>query len=227
MTSSTNTSTLLNGLVLVLTALLSACGGGSSSTTTSTSTPTPAAPSATPSPAETPAATPSPAGTPSSTSSPTPTPTPTPTPVPAPTPTASECPISNYKSDVLAAINAARAVTQSCGSATGALIWNGQLESAAAIHSNDMAANNYFAHPDANGVRVGGRTSATGYSYRLVGENIAGGQTSASQVVADWMASPSHCTNIMTASHVDLGVSCKYSSTSTYQYYWTLVMGNR
>ena len=148
-------------------------------------------------------------------------------PTPMPTPTASECPIGNYKADVQAAVNAARAVAQSCGAATGALSWNGQLEAAAAVHSNDMAVNNYFAHPDASGVRVGARVAATGYAYRSVGENIAGGQTSAAQVVADWMASPSHCANIMTASFVDIGASCKYSPTSTYQYYWTLVMGYR
>jgi uncharacterized protein YkwD len=116
---------------------------------------------------------------------------------------------------------------QSCGVATGALSWNGQLETAADVHSNDMAVNNYFAHPDAAGVRVGGRVGATGYAYRSVGENIAGGQTSVAQVVADWIASPSHCASIMTASFVDIGVSCKYNPTSTYQYYWTLVLGYR
>jgi uncharacterized protein YkwD len=207
-TQSPTPKTLLVMCVMVMSLVLTACGGGGSSTETST-----------------PAAAPTPSGTPSATPSATPTPVAAPTPAPAPT--ASECPIGNYKADVQAAVNAARAVAQSCGAATGALSWNGQLEAAAAVHSNDMAVNNYFGHPDASGLRVGARVSATGYAYRSVSENIAGGQTSASQVVADWIASPSHCASIMTASFVDIGVSCKYSPTSTYQYYWTLVMGYR
>ena len=161
----------------------------------------------------------------------TPAPSAAPTPSATPTPTAAECPFGDYKSAVVAEINASRSKPQVCGGVTypavGALGWNGQLESAAAVHSNDMAVNNFFAHPGTDGLRVGDRSRAAGYSYQKVGENIAGGQTSASQVVADWVASPSHCANLMTASFVDIGVSCKTNPTSTYQYYWTLVMGNR
>ena len=131
---------------------------------------------------------------------------------------------------MVAEINAIRSKPQVCGGvsypAVGALGWNGQLESAAALHSNDMAVNNYFAHPGTDGLSVGGRSSAAGYSYGRVGENIAAGQSSASQVSGDWLASASHCTNMMTASFVDIAISCKTSSSSTYQYYWTLVMGN-
>jgi uncharacterized protein YkwD len=137
-----------------------------------------------------------------------------------------ECPIGDYRSAMVAAIDAVRATNQSCGVAVGVVNWNSQLEYAAAVHSNDMAANNYFAHPDANGVRIGGRASAAGYSYGTVGENIAAGQTSVSQVVSDWVNSPSHCANIMTASFYDMAVSCKYNPNATYQYYWTLTFGN-
>jgi uncharacterized protein YkwD len=132
---------------------------------------------------------------------------------------------------VVAEVNAIRARPQVCGGvpypAVGALRWNSQLESAAAVHSNDMAVNNYFDHPGTDGLRIGARASAAGYAYSRVGENIAGGQTSAAQAGADWLASASHCTNMMTASFVDIGASCKYNPNSAYQYYWTLVMGNR
>jgi uncharacterized protein YkwD len=89
-----------------------------------------------------------------------------------------------------------------------------------------MAVNNYFDHPGTDGLRVGARASAAGYSYGRVGENIAGGQSSASQVSADWLASASHCSNMMTASFLDIAVSCKTNPSATYVYYWTLVMGN-
>lgn len=157
--------------------------------------------------------------------------TPTPTPTPTHKPNAAECPFGDYKSALVSAVNAMRANTQVCGGvlypAVRALGWSSQLESAATFHSNDMAVNNFVDHPGSNGQRIGARTTAAGYSYSKVGENIAAGQTSASQAVSDWLASPSHCANIMTALFVDMGASCKYSTDSTNQYYWTLVMANR
>ncbi|MEN9984047.1 MAG: hypothetical protein RI918_2016 [Pseudomonadota bacterium] len=188
--------------------VLTGCGGGAS-----------IAPSPSPTPAPAPSATP------------TPTPAATPTPVPAPAPTAAECPFGNYKSAVAAEINAIRSRPQICGGvaypAVGGLGWNGQLESAADKHATDMAVNNFFAHPGSDGSRIGARASSAGYAYSKVGENIAAGQTSAAQVSADWLASASHCANMMTTSFVDIGASCKHNPSSTYQYYWTLVMGNR
>ncbi|MEQ1536895.1 MAG: CAP domain-containing protein [Burkholderiaceae bacterium] len=235
--------TPLTAWVMALSLTLTACGGGGSSTATPTPTPTPTpsgTPSATPTSSGTPSATPTPtpSGTPSATPTPTPsgtpsatpTPTPTPTPVPAPTPTAAECPFGDYKSAVVAEVNAIRSKSQVCGGVTypavGALGWNSQLESAAAVHSNDMAVNNYFAHPGTDGLSVGGRSSAAGYSYGRVGENIAAGQSSASDVSGDWLASASHCANMMTASFVHIAVSCKTNPSATYVNYWTLVMGN-
>lgn len=189
--------------------VLSGCGGGASVAPSPSPTPTPA-PAATPTPTPTPAASPAP--------------------IPAPAPTAAECPFGNYKSTVTAEINAIRSRPQICGAvvypAVGGLGWNGQLESAADKHSTDMAVNNFFDHPGSDGLRIGARTSAAGYSYSRVGENIAAGQTSASQVAGDWLASASHCANMMTASFVDIGVSCKANPNATYQYYWTLVMAN-
>jgi uncharacterized protein YkwD len=193
---------------------IAGCGGGAS-----------IAPSPAPTPVPAPAATPTPSATP------TPVPAATPTPAPSPTPAAAECPIGDYKSALVAEINAIRARSQVCGGvaypAVSGLGWNGQLESAADKHSTDMAVNNFFAHPGSDGSRIGARASAAGYAYSRVGENIAAGQSSAAQVSADWLASASHCANMMTPSFVDIGASCKYNPSSTYQYYWTLVMGNR
>lgn len=199
---------LAAGTVMVV--VLTGCGGGAS-----------IAPSPSPTPAPAPSATPTP----------TPAATPTPVPAPAPASTAAECPFGNYKSAVAAEINAIRSRPQICGGvaypAVGGLGWNGQLESAADKHATDMAVNNFFAHPGSDGLRIGARASAAGYAYSKVGENIAAGQSSAAQVSADWLASASHCANMMTASFVDIGASCKHNPSSTYQYYWTLVMGNR
>jgi uncharacterized protein YkwD len=150
--------------------------------------------------------------------------------MPTPTLTTAECPFGDYKSAIAAEINSIRSRAQVCGGvaypAVGGLGWNVQLASAADKHSTDMAVNNFFAHPSSDGLRIGARASSAGYAYIRVGENIAAGQSAATQVSADWLASASHCANIMTPSFVDIGASCKYNPSSTYQYYWTMVMGN-
>jgi uncharacterized protein YkwD len=46
-----------------------------------------------------------------------------------------------------------------------------------------------------------------GYRWSLVGENIASGVGSAREAVADWLASPHHCANIMTAGFRQMGVA--------------------
>ena len=210
----------LTAWVMALSLALTACGGGGSSTPTPAPTPAPAAtPTSTLTPTPTPAATPTPA------------PAATPSPTPSPTPTATECPFGDYKSAVVAEVNSIRSRAQVCGGvnypAVGGLGWNSQLEAAAAKHSTDMAVNNFFAHVGSDGSRIGSRASAAGYGYRAVGENIAAGQTSAAQVAGDFLGSASHCANMMTASFVEIAVSCKSNPNSTYQYYWTLTMGNR
>ena len=193
-------TTFSQALLLSTALLLAACGGGGSSAVM-TSTPA--------------------AETPTSAST-------TTTTAPA-AQTAPECPFSNYQADVVAAINNVRAAGAVCGGvaypAVGALAWNGQLESAAAVHSTDMAVNNFFAHTSpTTGKSLRERVPEAGYSYRKAGENIAAGQTLAAQVVADWVASPSHCANMMTSVFRDIGVSCKSNPASNYQHYWTLEM---
>lgn len=194
-------------LLLSTVLALTACGGGGSSTDT-TSAPA----------AQTPAAETPSSGTPA-TSTPT-------------AQTAPECTFGNYQSDVVAAINSVRAAGAVCGGvaypAVGALVRNGQLESAAAVHSTDMVVNNFFAHQSpTTGKTFRERLRDAGYNWTTGGENIAAGQTSASQVVADWVASPSHCANMMISAYRDVGVSCKSNPASTYQYYWTLELGVR
>jgi uncharacterized protein YkwD len=129
-------------------------------------------------------------------------------------------------------VNSVRTSGTACGGvaypAVGALGWDGQLQNAATAHSTDMATNNFFAHQSpTNGTRIGARATAAGYNYRIVGENIAAGYSDVNSVMAGWLASQSHCANIMEPAFVDLAVSCKINPSSTYQYYWTMVLGKR
>ena len=121
---------------------------------------------------------------------------------------------------MLAAVNQHRAEGHDCGGTYYApaapLVWNGRLEVAATIHSLDMAAHDHFNHVGTDGSTVGDRVRREGYAWRRVGENIARYQDSVEEVVADWMASPGHCANLMNPSYVEFGAAEQ-------EQYWTQV----
>ncbi|MBR2773760.1 MAG: CAP domain-containing protein [Selenomonadaceae bacterium] len=54
----------------------------------------------------------------------------------------------------------------------------------------------------------------------ILGENLAGGQTSPKQVVQAWMDSKSHRENILNPEFKELGVVYYYKSNSKYKHYW-------
>ncbi len=165
----------------------------------------------------------------------TPTTTPTPETTPAETvqdPPATEAPISGctldaLETELLNLINEARRTARSCGTtsykAVAEVAWSCTLEQAALSHSTDMATNNFFSHTGSNGLSAGDRIKATGYSYRTYGENIAAGQTSASQVMQGWLNSAGHCKNIMNANFTEVAVSKVDNSAADYRIYWTQV----
>ena len=132
---------------------------------------------------------------------------------------------------VLALVNAARATARSCGdrqfAATTPLSWSDALAAAALAHSRDMARHDYFRHASRNGESVGDRVAQQGYRWKDVGENIAAGQGSPEQAVAGWLASPHHCSNIMSPDFADTGVAYATSEGSDMKIYWTQDFGKR
>lgn len=54
----------------------------------------------------------------------------------------------------------------------------------------------------------------------ILGENLAGGQTSPKQVVQAWMDSKSHRDNILNPEFKELGVVYYYKANSKYKHYW-------
>lgn len=61
-----------------------------------------------------------------------------------------------------------------------------------------MIEGNFFAHLDPETLKgPGERVTDKGYVFHTVGENLAAGQQTASDVVEQWMASPSHRANIL------------------------------
>jgi len=138
------------------------------------------------------------------------------------------CGLADFQNSLLQQINAARATARTCGStampAVAPLAWNNRLFSAAARHSGDMAANNYFSHTGLDGSTPAQRIAAEGYGWSWAGENIAAGQQTVSVVMNGWLASPGHCANIMRAEYRDVGVSCVQKSGTTYGKYWTMAL---
>ena len=92
--------------------------------------------------------------------------------------------------------------------------------------SKDLAASAYvravelpmkFSHTRPDGSRCFTAMAKRGH---ILGENLAGGQTSPKQVVQAWMDSKSHRDNILNPKFTELGVVYYYQSNSKYKHYW-------
>lgn len=140
------------------------------------------------------------------------------------------CGLANFQTELLQRVNAARAAGANCGSeafaATGALRWDDALTAAAAGHSQDMAAQNYFSHTSQDGRSFSARIGTAGYRWSRVAENIAAGYPTVQAVMDGWLASPGHCANLLNPNLVHIGVACAPgTATSTYRSYWTMDLG--
>jgi uncharacterized protein YkwD len=133
--------------------------------------------------------------------------------------------MANFDADMLAAVNAARAVARSCGSdvmpAVPALSTNALLAAAAIRHNKDMTAKLNLDHAGSDGSTMGSRIADAGYTLRSAGENIAWNQKSIPEVIDSWLKSPGHCANIMKADVTEFGAACNIATDDSW--YWTQV----
>jgi uncharacterized protein YkwD len=131
---------------------------------------------------------------------------------------------SKVASRVLEEVNTVRARGTRCGDRSFApappLQLSSTLYSAASEHVVDMARHDYFEHVDLSGHSPADRVRATGYRYKLVGENIAYGPASADEVVAGWLHSPGHCENIMDPRFVEMGLAYAPGQGTRRGLYW-------
>ncbi|HMM96945.1 CAP domain-containing protein [Phycicoccus sp.] len=137
-------------------------------------------------------------------------------------PTASAATPTQLEQSVVALVNRERAKVR-----CSALRVDARLAKAAKLHSTDMAVHNYFSHTSRDGRTPWTRIRAQGYRYGSA-ENIAAGQTTASEVVAAWMHSPGHRKNILNCSNKAIGVGvARVLKASRYGVYWTQDFGRR
>ena len=129
----------------------------------------------------------------------------------------------------LALTNQARAHARDCGARrfppAPPLVLSAALARAARVHSRDMARHDFFSHTGSDGSSPGERATRAGYRWSMVGENIASGVPSARKVVSDWLASPEHCANIMTAGFRQMGIAFAVSRTDAQLIDWTQDFG--
>lgn len=131
---------------------------------------------------------------------------------------------------ILALVNAARAVPRVCGTESFGpaqpVRWNLRLGQAALAHSDDMADKHYFNHKQPDGTLPADRATAAGYRWRRVGENIASGQRTVEDAVASWLDSPGHCANIMNPDFREMGAAYAINPQNQNRTaYWTQVFG--
>ena len=132
---------------------------------------------------------------------------------PPPTTTASTPPPTSIQ-QVFTLVNQARAQA-----GCKPLADDPRLDTAAQKHSDDMAARGYFSHTTPEGVTFDKREIAAGYPSPG-GENIAQGQTSAQQVMTDWLNSPGHRRNILDCGFAAIGIGL-----NTHRWDWTQDFG--
>jgi uncharacterized protein YkwD len=125
---------------------------------------------------------------------------------------------------VLELVNAARGQPRRCGrrrlAAAPALTLSRALTEAAASHARDMARHGALDHRGSDGSTPDERVSRAGYAWGAVGENIAAGQPNAEAVVASWLDSAEHCTNIMGRQFTDTGIAFALASSADRGIYW-------
>ena len=74
-----------------------------------------------------------------------------------------------------------------------------------------------FSHTRPNGLKCFTAMAQRGH---VLGENLAGGQTTPKQVVQAWMDSKTHRDNILGKNYTEIGVVYYYQSKSKYKHYW-------
>ncbi len=124
---------------------------------------------------------------------------------------------------MLAAVNTLRQTGCTCGDKqmppAEPLRWNELLARAARAHAADMSNGQFFSHTGSDGSSVAIRASKAGYKWSWIGENIAIGYSTISEVVDGWRSSPGHCRNMMNPYFYEMGAARNGA-------YWVQVFGS-
>jgi uncharacterized protein YkwD len=114
--------------------------------------------------------------------------------------------VEQYKDQVVALINQQRGIV-----GLPPLQRVAPLDAAAQAYSESMMRATaggpvYLSHTGPDGSSLASRVSATGYNWYTLGEDLAAGQSTPDQAVAQWMISKEHRANILNPDFSDAGV---------------------
>lgn len=84
---------------------------------------------------------------------------------------------------------------------------NDLLNQAALEKAKNMFEENYWAHYSPSGKNPWGFITGSGYKFSFAGENLARNFYNSDEVVAAWMASPSHKENIVSSKYKEIGIA--------------------
>ncbi len=87
------------------------------------------------------------------------------------------------------------------------VVENEALDKAAELKAQNMFAENYWAHFAPSGKTPWDFILGAGYKFTFAGENLAKNFYSPPEVVAAWMASPTHRENLLNANYKDIGMA--------------------
>ncbi|OYD59784.1 hypothetical protein CGZ90_01325 [Fictibacillus aquaticus] len=122
-------------------------------------------------------------------------------PEPAKQPAPAADSVSSQAKEVAALVNKER---QNAG--LPALALDEELSSVALVKAKDMIQQNYFSHTSPVYGSPFDMMKRFGITYSAAGENIAKGQSSAAEVMQDWMNSQGHRENILSSSYDSIGI---------------------
>jgi uncharacterized protein YkwD len=105
------------------------------------------------------------------------------------------------------------------------LAWEPRLAESAHEQAVDLALNDRLSHVDSRQRGFGTRLRGVGYAAAGAGENLAAGQTSADEAITAWLASPSHCANLMQPDFQDVGLACVQRRGARYERFWVAHLG--
>ena len=105
------------------------------------------------------------------------------------------------------------------------LAWEARLAGSAHEQATDLALRDLLSHVDARQRSFGTRLRSAGYAAAGAGENLAAGQPDFDDTLQAWLASPSHCANLMQPEFRDVGLACVQRPGSRYERFWVAHLG--
>jgi uncharacterized protein YkwD len=117
-------------------------------------------------------------------------------------------PPTNDEYGVLVFINEARAAPGAGEQVVPPLAWNDELAAAARSHSDDMIDHGCYQHDSCDGTPWYKRIGTFYPNGGVIGENIGPGFTGPT-VLNQWLASPDHRANVLSAAYTEVGVGSR------------------